>query len=490
MAYSGSSASMLATYDQVLKDFYLPAIQEYLNNDTILAQKIDTNEKDVSGRLAYIENHYGRSTGIGARADGGALPDADYQKFKQSTVPMKYNYGRVTFTGPTIKATRDERGAYAKVVETEIEGIVKDLMKDINRQLWGVGYGIIARCGGPSVATEDPYTVQKKYCNNTAGGDFFGSTFGSKYIDEWATANTSYGTGGYNIVTVNFSGSAGAVAVAVDSSAMQIPITGVIATHSSGEYVTLGTTHTDPAPSPVTEAAGCFLIRAGNLRSADASTTTAGYCRLEMMGLRGIVTNTDIDDAAISDGAFGSNEGFAAASAPAADTLQGLAVGTYPWFKAQILTAAGGRYTSQRALTPALMQQMFDKVELKAGKDYGPDMIITTHAIRREYIDYMEARRRNVNTMALDGGWTAIDYNGIPFMVDPDAIDGEIYFLTLKDLQTYRMSDYDWMDRDGAILSRLSGYDAYEAVLYRYAELGVNNRQTQGVLCDIAYTAD
>ena len=156
MAYTGASAALLATYDEALKNMYLPAIQEYLNHDTILADKIDINEKDVSGKLAYIENHYGRSTGIGARADGGALPAADYQKFKKSEVTVKYNYGRVTFTGPTIAATRDERGSYAKVVESEIEGIVKDLMKDINRQMWGVGYGVIARLGCPSFATEDP----------------------------------------------------------------------------------------------------------------------------------------------------------------------------------------------------------------------------------------------------------------------------------------------------------------------------------------------
>ena len=483
MAYSGSSAALLATYDEALKYTYLPAIQEYLNNDTILAQKIDTNEKDVSGKLAYIENHFGRSTGIGARGDGGALPDADYQKFKKSEVPMKYNYGRVTFTGPTIAATRDDRGAYAKVIETEVEGIVKDLMKDINRQLWGSGYGVIARMGGPSVAVEDPYTVQKKYCNNVAGGDFFGSTFGSKYIDEWATANASYGTGGYSFVSTTWS--TGMTVLVVDADALQIPLTGVITEHSTGVYVTLGTTHTDPAPSPA-EGAGDFLIRAGNLASI-TSGAAAGAARREMMGIRGIVTDTDVDDAAVSDG---TDTGFASSTAPASDSLQGLLVASYPWFKAQVMTASGGRYTSQRQLTPTLMQQMFDKVELKAGKDYGPDMIITTHAIRREYIDYMEARRQTVNTMQLDGGWTGIDYNGIPLMVDPDAIDGEMYFLTLKDLQVYRMSDYAWMDRDGAVLSRISGYDAYEAVLFRYAELGVNNRRTHGVLCDIAYTAD
>jgi len=480
MAYEGSSAAILSTYDEALKYMYLPAIQEYLNHDTILADKIDVNEKDVSGKLAYIENHYGRSAGIGARADGGALPQADYQKFKKSEVKTKYNYGRVTFSGPTIAATRDERGAYAKVVQTEIEGIVKDLMKDSNRQLWGCGYGIIARWRS---SDEDPYTVQRKYCNNSVLPDGFGSTFGSKYIDDWAYNAVTGVTGqsGYAMVVNTFS--SGCTAATVDSTVLLFPLTGTITESSDGTYVTLGTTHTDPG---VTEAVGSFIIRNGNMVSL-TSASAAGAGRLEMMGIRGIVTDTNIDEIAFNDGVLA---GFAAAGAPAEDTLQGLDIDSYAWFKAQVLSASGGRYTSQRQLTPMLMQQMFDKVELKAGKDYGPDMIITTHAIRREYLDYMEARRRTVNTMELDGGWTAIDYNGVPLMVDPDAIDGEMYFLTLKDLQMYRMSDYDWMDRDGAILSRITGYDAYEAVLFRYAELGVNNRQSQGVITDLAYEPD
>jgi len=52
------------------------------------------------------------------------------------------------------------------------------------------------------------------------------------------------------------------------------------------------------------------------------------------------------------------------------------------------------------------------------------------------------------------------------------------------------MADYDWMQKDGAILSRISGYDAYEAVIYRYAELGCTRRNSQGVLCDLDYEAD
>jgi hypothetical protein len=366
------------------------------------------------------------------------------------------------------------------VVQTEIEGIVKDLMKDINRQLWGSGYGIISRWRSSDT---DPYTVQKKYCNNSVLPDGFGSTFGSKYIDEWAHVAVTGITpqAGYAMVVNSFT--SGLTTSTVDTTCLLFPLTGTIAESTDGTYVTLGTTHTDPG---VTEAVGSYIIRLGNGVTI-TSGSAAGAGRLEMMGIRGIVTNTNLDDIAFNDG---TDQGFASSSAPTEDTLQGLSTDTYAWFKAQVMTASGGRYTSQRQLTPKLMQQMFDKVELKAGKDYGPDMIITTHAIRREYLDYMEARRRTVNTMELDGGWTAIDYNGVPLMVDPDAIDGEMYFLTLKDLQLYRMSDYDFMDRDGAILSRITGYDAYEAVLYRYAELGCNNRQTHGVICDLAYDPD
>jgi len=103
-------------------------------------------------------------------------------------------------------------------------------------------------------------------------------------------------------------------------------------------------------------------------------------------------------------------------------------------------------------------------------------------------LELVRANKTFVNTMDLDGGWTALDYNGVPFTVDNDAIDGEIYFLTLADIQMYRMSDYDWMQKDGAVLSRISGYDIYEAVLFRYHEMGIKNRATQGVITDLAYT--
>lgn len=446
----------LSTYDEVLKIFYLPAIQEQLNHATILADLIDINEEDISGKDAKIEMHYGRTTGTGARADGATLPTANYQKYKKATVPMKYNYGRLQVTGPTIAATRDERGAYAKALDSEIKGLVADVKQEINRQLWGCGWGIIGRFRSGTSAL----TLPKKYRGNTYG-DGFGSAFGAKYLKERGD--------GVLIEVGSLSSSSAATISAIGTTDMAAT---AYDDTSSDEYDTLTNT------SPGTGSEGDWFVRPASITSYAAS----GAHRLEMMGLRGIVTDTDLEDIMFYDATNGQVGGGLYN-----DPLQGLTVDTYSWFKANVDVHTSGRYQGQRSLTFPLMDTMFDKVEEKAGKDYGPDLILTTRAIRREYVDLCRADRRFVNTMTLDGGWKAIDFNGVPFTVDNDAIDGEIYFLTTKDIQLYRMSDYDWMNKDGAVLSRVSNYDAYEAVLYRYAELGCKRRNSHGVLCDLAY---
>jgi hypothetical protein len=466
MAYSGTTAAILSNYDEALKTFYLDAVREQLNHNTLLADVIDTNEKDVSGKNATINHHYGRTKGTGVRKDGGQLPAADYQKFKTSIVPMRYNYGRITISGPTIAATRDSKGAYARAVETEVSGGVNDLQREINRQLWGIGYGILARW---RTGTSTSMTLQRLYRGNSAGGDGFGSAFGAKYVDE-----SQDGTAALVVSIPTSIGSSGIITV----STSDLIVTAVVETANLG-YDTI--TLTDPSLS---EAAGTYWVRPGNSITTTISGTGSdgSYGRDEMMGLRGIITDQNIDDIAVFDGSSTGLYGT--------DGLQGLAVGSYNWWKANVKTATGTRYEAQSALTLIRMQTMFDLVEKKAGVGYGPDMILTTRAIRREYLELVSADRRRVNTMELDGGWKGLDYNDIPLMVDNDAIDGEMYFITSKDLQIYRMADYDWMTKDGSILHLITDYDAYEAVLFRYAELGCSRRNSHGVLCDIAYVDD
>ncbi|MHA2066772.1 MAG: hypothetical protein ACXABY_20570, partial [Candidatus Thorarchaeota archaeon] len=185
MAYAGTTAAILSNYSYVLKTFYLDAIREQINNSTVLLKRLKRNTESVAGKNATIAVHYGRNLGTIALGDGGLLPDAGYQKVLETIVPMKYNYGRITVSGPTIAATRDAKGAYAKALDYEMKGLIKDVSKDVNRQLWGSGYGILARWQSGDTTS---HVLQKAYLP-TAGGAGFGSTFGSKYImPEGATA--------------------------------------------------------------------------------------------------------------------------------------------------------------------------------------------------------------------------------------------------------------------------------------------------------------
>lgn len=129
------------------------------------------------------------------------------------------------------------------------------------------------------------------------------------------------------------------------------------------------------------------------------------------------------------------------------------------------------------------MQQAWDGAEEEGGEI---SMMMTSRPVRRKYVSLVKADGRTVNTMDIDGGFDAVEYNGKPLFVDKHCLPNKILFLDESTLAIYRMSDVDWMDQDGAILSRVSGYDAYEAVLFLYATLGCNACNRNASLEDIS----
>ena len=457
MAYSGSTAAILSNYSYILKTFYLPAIREQINSATVLLNRLKRNTEDVAGKNATIAVHTGRNLGTIALPDGGLLPDAGYQKVLETIVPMKYNYGRITVSGPTIKATRTEKGAFAKAIDYEMKGLIKDVSKDLNRQLWGSGYGILGRWQSGASTSQ---VIQKTYLP-AAGGVGFGSTFGSKYLmPEGAT--------GMEAVIVVYSTGASIVIDATPLAPSAVTIGAV------SDTVTV----TDPS---VTEAVGTVYIKGNATRSVLLGTSDPS--RYEMMGIYGVVNDLD-PDSCFTVGGVGTT-GFTTAG-----TLQGLAVSNAFW-KGNVLSHSGGRFTAQRALTTELMQESIDAIEAQLADDTGgslsPTIILTTRAIRRKYAELLKADKRFIDWKVMDGGFKVLEFNGIPMAVDNDAHGGEMYFLYEPSMAIYQMSDLEWMDEDGNVLTKIAGYDAYEAILFAYWELGCSRRNVNAVLTDISY---
>jgi hypothetical protein len=171
----------------------------------------------------------------------------------------------------------------------------------------------------------------------------------------------------------------------------------------------------------------------------------------QMMGIAGIIDDAD----------------------PALGALQGLAVASNPLWKAQVI----GSDSSLQDISFPLIQQGLS--ELAINSDFTEEDVkffLMNYGVRDKYVELCTQERGWFNTMKIDGGFEAVEYNGKGFVPDSQCRRQRIYGITPETMKIYRSSDFDWIDKDGAVLSRVSGEDAYGATLFHYGNLGVSVR--------------
>jgi hypothetical protein len=148
------AGATLSTLSSILKDFYLPTVADQLNNEILLAQRLEPSAESLFGNQAVLAIHKGRSGGIGPATEGGALPAAGSQQYARAVFNLIYLYGRISVTGPGMAKTASAAGAYLQMLKSELDGIRMDLQKDLARQVYGsgLGNGLIAQCGVTTTA--------------------------------------------------------------------------------------------------------------------------------------------------------------------------------------------------------------------------------------------------------------------------------------------------------------------------------------------------
>lgn len=141
-------ALSVAGASDILKEDYKPVIREQLNNQFIILELATQNQDDVEGTEAVLSTHQSRNRGVGARGEFGSLPTAGRQGYKKSRVPLKFNYGTIKVSGQILKAAKSDRGSFTRALDSEVQGIVRDLKRDVNRQCFTTEAGTIAITGG------------------------------------------------------------------------------------------------------------------------------------------------------------------------------------------------------------------------------------------------------------------------------------------------------------------------------------------------------
>ena len=412
-----------STADAVLKEDYKD-LREQLNQSTFMLSQIETNTDDVVGLRAKLAIHRGRSSGVGARGDGGTLPTAANQGYSEVDVPLRFQYGRVQITGPTIAAMSKDRGAFTRAVKSEMDGIRNDLRRDVNRQVWGTSNGVIARCGTTSNSTTvvlhaDTTAVQGRQLKD-----------GSFLVDIGTVADSDLRT-----VTAR-------------------EVSAVVTTAGSMTFVVSG--------AAITTASTDYVFRAGSGGATDGSGMV-GDGQFELTGLQTIVDSGtevfNLNGATIAawNSTVDSNSGT---TRSVSENLVNKNVQTVEIESGQQVKLLVGSDGVSRAISNLLTstRRNIDNVELEAG--------------------YSGIKWSTVLEGTASNGPIALVY-------DRDAPSNRLFGLSTDQLVEFVGEDWGWMDQDGAVLSRVANADAYEATYLKYHELATRQRNAHFVIEDL-----
>jgi len=471
-----------AAADAILKDFFLGPIRDQLNSETILAYRLQKNEEIVEGRYVVMPLHTGRNVGIMSRresgvvANGSNLPVAGRQGWTDMRFLVRYNYGRIKMTGPVMASARTNRGAFARVVDEEVKGLVRDLKNDLNRQYWGDGSGRIgiikAITPNSPIAGQSTFNVKEPWDVADQAPSLKWFQVGDRIVAEDITA----GAGTTVLVGMTNASATSQEVIGVNLKAKTITVSGV---GGGAPEAGVGDAIVRAYDVGVPVSGGVGI---SNLRGVTGGVPNQAS---DMMGLVGI-TSGDVSSNWTRSSALYN-------PVPTGQVYAGAPSGVYTYADLQGVSAAATTYWAAntnfnggvpRPLTTDLMQQSMDEAELKGQAT--ATIALGSYSVRRAYVNLLTADRRYVNEYELDGGFKAVDFNGIPLVPEKDAPEGTIFFLSEPNLGIARMSDFYWLDKDGAILSRVSGVDEWDAILAYYAELYTDRRNAHSVLGDIA----
>lgn len=143
---------------------------------------------------------------------------------------------------------------------------------------------------------------------------------------------------------------------------------------------------------------------------------------------------------------------------------------------------------SESSFSEDVAQQIVDGVGSSGNGEV--ELILGTRGIRRRYIADLKSQKRftDADSVKLHGGFKAIMFNEMPFTFDDDLPKGNVFFLnTDAFMWVYLEDDWDWVDDDGAILSRATDRsDAFEGYLAADHDLAITARNQVGKYYNLA----
>jgi len=397
----------LTVFDKALKDFYHGDIVDYINNEHKMRDmfaKKGSGAVSADGRQVVTAAHVGRNQGVGSIGENKTLPLAGNEEIVNFSIPFRWTYGRVSFTGQVIKASKTSKGAFTDVMTFAMENVKNNIGRQINRALWGYGVGILARVNGSHGGSATTVALKSP-------GGFTGSENGARFI-----LDNEY------IAVIRNSTPTSAADSDIIGTAQQ-----VTAKASDGSSVDLGATF------GVALNDDDMIVKAP--AATDANTETS--VNREPMGIPGLV----------DDGTFISS-------------IFGLSRTTYPILKSPTMNMGGASFSVIAA------QRMLDLIADKGGLGSKKDCNWFAHSsLVQEYEKVLIQVKRFVNEhgMSPDLGFdqtSDIELCGFPIKKERMAPYRNMYFVNKAHSRRYVNCEGEWVDIGGGVLQPIANKDA------------------------------
>lgn len=395
----------LTNFDAMLKEFYPnDVVMDLVRQKAPFYFEFKKSKRiSADGRRVIQPVHSSRNVGVSAIGSGGLLPTAGNQGYVDLTIGYKYVYGRVDIGGTVMKQTRTSQGAFDDVMDTEIEGAIKDGARDLSRQVMGDGTGTLCQISDTAAsATHSLINGQGVADNDDVPGRFL--------------------------------------------AANQI-VVGITALSGAWEFVrTVNSISADQKTvvfsSTVTpSAANTILVRAG---SSSASVLADSAYNNEMMGLQGMV----------DDGTYVSS-------------YFGVTRSSYAGLNATRLDLGGGNLSldiMHRGFH-AVDQVSDGKIGMLVAHQTTAREYYALLQVMKRYVDAGALSPDGGLKRRSDNQGYAIEFNQVPLREDRDCALGLIYGIDPDSFRRYSITEGEWADDDGRILLRNSTTDSYEGRL-------------------------
>ena len=109
-------------------------------NKNVATQRGTTNK--------YLKVHPFRNIGHAAGDENLTLPTAGQQGYLEATIPMKLNFHQIGISDYALQAGKNNKEYLVDLLQSEYDGAKADMQRQLSRQGYGDGSGVICRING------------------------------------------------------------------------------------------------------------------------------------------------------------------------------------------------------------------------------------------------------------------------------------------------------------------------------------------------------